>query len=107
MHGCVWRAGSAAIAIAFCTLPAGALAAARMIPLAQMVQLAQNASDPARATAAPSQPPAADAPAAAPPNSPEQIKKAQIELRRLQCLKSRIDGKLGDQTPHAHKKICA
>src|SRR5258708_8596763 len=101
MHGCVWRAGSAAIAIAFCTLPAGALAAARMIPLAQMVQLAQNASDPARATAAPSQPPAADAPAAPPANSPAQIKKAQIQLRRLACLTGPIPGQPGRPTRQA------
>jgi peptidoglycan hydrolase-like protein with peptidoglycan-binding domain len=86
MHGWVWRVGSAAIAISFCTLPAGAVAASRM------VQLAQNVSD---------------APAALPANSPEQIRKAQIELRRLDCLNGRIDGKLGDQTRQAVKKFWA
>src|SRR5260221_2873182 len=108
MHGCVWRAGSAAIVFSLFTLPVSAVAADRWsqptqaAPLAQMVQLAQNASDRVRATAAPSQPPAA-----APANSPEQIKKAQIELRRLECLTGRIDGKLGDQTRQALKKFWA
>ena len=81
MHGCVWRAGVAAIAISLFTLPAGAGAAE------------------------PSQSPVADAPAAAPANSREQIRKAQTELRRLDCLKGRIDGKLGDQTRQAMKKF--
>jgi peptidoglycan hydrolase-like protein with peptidoglycan-binding domain len=40
-------------------------------------------------------------------NSPKQIRKAQIELRRLECLKGRIDGKLGDQTREAVKKFWA
>jgi peptidoglycan hydrolase-like protein with peptidoglycan-binding domain len=101
MHGGVWRAGSVAIAISLCTLPAGATAAGRM------VQLAQNASDPARGAAEPGQSPVADAPAALPANSPEQIKKAQTELRRLECLKGRIDGKLGEQTRQAVKKFWA
>jgi hypothetical protein len=39
MHGSVWRAGSAAIAISLCSLPAGAAGASRI------VQFAQNASD--------------------------------------------------------------
>jgi peptidoglycan hydrolase-like protein with peptidoglycan-binding domain len=97
MHGCVWRAGSAAIAVLLCTLPAGAVAAGRM------VQFAQNASDAGRGATEPS--PSPDAPAALPANSPEQIRKAQIELRRLDCLKGRIDGKLGDQTRQAVKKF--
>jgi peptidoglycan hydrolase-like protein with peptidoglycan-binding domain len=42
-----------------------------------------------------------------PANSPEQIKKAQVELRRLDCLKGRIDGRLGDQTREAVKKFWA
>ncbi len=99
MHGCVWRAGSAAIAISLCTLPAGAAAAGRM------VQLAQNVFDAGRGATEPSRPPVADAPAALPANSPEQIRKAQTELRRLDCLKGRIDGKLGDQTRQAVKKF--
>jgi len=101
MHGCVWRAGSAAIAISLCTLPAGAVATGRM------VQFAQNVSDGARGATEPSQPPAADAPAALPANAPEQIRRAQTELRRLDCLKGRIDGKLGDQTRQAVKKFWA
>jgi peptidoglycan hydrolase-like protein with peptidoglycan-binding domain len=91
MHGCVWWVGSAAIAISLCTLPAGAVATDRT------VQLAQNVSGA----------PVADAPAALPANSPEQIRKAQTELRRLDCLKGRIDGKLGDQTRQAVKKFWA
>jgi peptidoglycan hydrolase-like protein with peptidoglycan-binding domain len=101
MHGCVWRAGSAAIAISLCALPVGAVAKGRM------VELAQNVSDPPRGVTEPSQSPVADAPAAAPANSPEQIRKAQTELRRLECFKGRIDGKLGDQTRQAVKKFWA
>ena len=99
MHGCVWRAGSAAIAILLCTLPAGAVAAGRM------VQFAQNASDAGRGATEPGQSP--DVPAALPANSPEQIRKAQTELRRLDCLTGRIDGRLGDQTRQAVKKFWA
>jgi peptidoglycan hydrolase-like protein with peptidoglycan-binding domain len=99
MHGCDWRAGSAAIAILLCTLPAGAVAAGRM------VQFAQNASDAGRGATEPS--PSPDAPAALPANSPEQIRKAQTELRRLDCLTGRIDGRLGDQTRQAVKKFWA
>jgi peptidoglycan hydrolase-like protein with peptidoglycan-binding domain len=86
MHGWVWRVGSAAIAVWLCALPVGAVAAGRM------VQLAQNVPD---------------APAVLRANSPEQIRKAQIELRRLECLNGRIDGKLGDQTRQAVKKFWA
>jgi peptidoglycan hydrolase-like protein with peptidoglycan-binding domain len=98
MHG--WRAGSAAIAISLCTLPAGAVAAGRLI------ELAQNVPDPGRAATEPSRSPAAEA-AASPANSPEQIRKAQTELRRLDCLKGRIDGKLGEQTRQAVKSFWA
>ena len=38
-------------------------------------------------------------------NSPEQIRKAQIELQRLDCLRGRIDGKLGKQTRQAMVKF--
>jgi peptidoglycan hydrolase-like protein with peptidoglycan-binding domain len=86
MQGCAWRVGSVAIAVLLCTVSAGAVAGGHM------VRIAQNASD---------------APAASPANSPEQIKKAQTELRRLDCLKGRIDGKLGDQTREAVKKFWA
>jgi peptidoglycan hydrolase-like protein with peptidoglycan-binding domain len=99
MHGCVWRAGSAAIAILLCTLPAGAVAAGRM------VHFAQNASDAGRGATEPGQSP--DVPVALPANSPEQIRKAQTELRRLDCLTGRIDGRLGDQTRQAVKKFWA
>jgi peptidoglycan hydrolase-like protein with peptidoglycan-binding domain len=101
MHGCVWRAGSVATAISLCTLPADAVAVGRM------VQFAQNVSDAGRGTTEPSQSPVADGPAALPANSPEQIRKAQTELRRLDCLEGRIDGKLGDQTRQAVKKFWA
>lgn len=101
MHGCVWRAGLAAIAVLLCTPCADASAAGRM------VRLAQNASDAGRETFEPSQSAAPDAPAAVRANSPEQIRKAQTELRRLDCLKGRIDGKLGTQTRQAVKKFWA
>jgi hypothetical protein len=97
MYGCFGRAGVAAIAISVCTLPAGAVTSGRM------VQLAQNASEGGRGAIEPSQAPAASAPA----NSPEQIRKAQVELRRLDCLKGRIDGRLGDQTREALRKFWA
>jgi len=38
-------------------------------------------------------------------NSPEQIRKAQIELQRLDCLRGRVDGKLGDRTRQAVRKF--
>jgi len=91
MHGWVWRAGSAAMAIWLWVPPAGAVAAGGMLRFAQ--------------ASAPSQPPVAGAPAALPANLPEQIRKAQTELRRLDCLTGRIDGKLGDQTRQAVKKF--
>jgi peptidoglycan hydrolase-like protein with peptidoglycan-binding domain len=73
MHGCVWRAVWAAIAISLCALPSAAVAASRM-------------ADPFA-------------------NSPEQIRKAQIELQRLDCLRGPVDGKLGNQTRQAVKKF--
>jgi peptidoglycan hydrolase-like protein with peptidoglycan-binding domain len=100
MQGCIWRAGSVAIAVAFYTLPAGAADA-------NAIRFAQNASDPSRAVAEPSQPPAADAPATLPGNSREQVRKAQVELRRLDCFQGKTDGKLGDQTRQAVKKFWA
>jgi hypothetical protein len=87
MRGWVWRIGSAAVAIWLCGLT-GAVHAERI------VRLAQNAPDAGQA---------ADAPALA--NTPEQIRKAQTELRRLDCLKGRIDGKLGDKTRQAVKSF--
>jgi peptidoglycan hydrolase-like protein with peptidoglycan-binding domain len=75
----VWRAAAAAIAVSLCP-PSGAVAGGRPIVLAQN---------------------APDAPTAAPANTPEQIRKAQIELRRLECLKGRVDGKLGERTREA------
>jgi peptidoglycan hydrolase-like protein with peptidoglycan-binding domain len=42
-----------------------------------------------------------------PANLPEQIRRAQAELRRLDCLKGRIDGRLGDQTREAVQKFWA
>jgi peptidoglycan hydrolase-like protein with peptidoglycan-binding domain len=90
MHGCVWRAGSVAMAIWLWAPAAGAVAAGD-------TRFAQ--------ASAPGQPPVAGAPAALPANLPEQIRKAQTELRRLDCLTGRIDGKLGDQTRQAVKKF--
>jgi peptidoglycan hydrolase-like protein with peptidoglycan-binding domain len=94
-------AGLAAIAISLSTLPAGAAGTSRLL------QFAQTVSDTAQGATAASQPPASDASAALPANSPEQIRKAQTELRRLDCLKGRIDGKLGDQTRQAVKRFWA
>jgi hypothetical protein len=86
MYGCARWIGSAAIAIA-CALPAGAIATPPTI------QLVQNAPDVVRDGAS------------QPANSPEQIKKAQTELKRLDCLKGRVDGKLGKQTRQAVKSF--
>ena len=95
------RAASAAIAMAMaqCALPACAVGTSRT------VQFAQNASDAGRGAVEPSQPQVADTPAALRANAPGQIRKAQTELRRLECLKGRIDGKLGDQTRQAVKRF--
>src|SRR5215831_11043504 len=101
MNGCVWRVGSAAIAISLCTLPAGAVAKGGV------AEFAQNISDAGRGATESSQSSVADVPAALPANSPEQIRKAQTELRRLDCLNGRIDGRLGDQTREAVKKFWA
>jgi len=101
MRGYAWRAGSVAIAVVLYALPAGAL------DMSRAVQLAQNVSDAGRGAAGPSQQPAANAPSASPANSREQIRKAQIELRRLDCFQGRADGKLGDQTRQAVKKFWA
>jgi peptidoglycan hydrolase-like protein with peptidoglycan-binding domain len=38
-------------------------------------------------------------------NSPEQIRKAQTELQRLDCLRGPVDGKLGNQTRQAVRKF--
>src|SRR5438093_13519997 len=38
-------------------------------------------------------------------NSAEQIRKAQAELQRLDCLRGRVDGKLGSQTRQAGRKF--
>jgi len=74
----IWRAGSVALAIWLLTVG---------------VVLAQSAPEPTSL-------PATEAPA----NSSEQIRKAQAELLRLECLKSRPDGKLGEKTRAALKK---
>ena len=89
------KAGLAAIAISL-----GALSADR-IAGAYTRHFAQNVIDAANGPAPPAS--AAGAPASELANSPEQIRRAQIELRRLDCLKGRIDGKLGDQTREAVK----
>ena len=89
----------ATIAISLGTLSADAVAGDRLS------RYAQNGID-----AAPVLMPsasAAGAPASVPANSPEQIRRAQTELRRLDCLKGRIDGKLGDQTREAVRKFWA
>jgi peptidoglycan hydrolase-like protein with peptidoglycan-binding domain len=98
MHGRARRSRLAVIAISLCTLPAGTVATGR---------IAQNASEAGQGATEPIQAAMTDAPAALPANSPEQIRKAQAELRRLDCLKGRIDGRLGDQTRQAVKKFRA
>jgi peptidoglycan hydrolase-like protein with peptidoglycan-binding domain len=65
--------------------------------MTRMVQSAQSIPDADRGAASPP----------TPANSPAQIKKAQTELRRLDCLNGRIDGKLGEQTRQAVKKFWA
>jgi len=92
MHGCIWRAGWAAIVIALCGLASGAVAAGRLHEFAQNVSNAGGGDT---------------EPAVLPANSPEQIRKAQTELKRLDCLKGRIDGKLGDRTRQAVRKFRA
>jgi hypothetical protein len=85
----VWHAGLATIAISLGALPADA----------------QNAIGAPEASTRPAS--VAAAPALVPANSPEQIRRAQTELRRLDCLKGRINGKLNDQTREAVKKFWA
>jgi peptidoglycan hydrolase-like protein with peptidoglycan-binding domain len=99
MHGCGWCAGSAAIVISLCILPADAVAPGRI------VQFAQDLPDAGREAAEPGQSSLPGAPPALRANSPEQIRKAQTELRRLDCFQGRIDGKLGEQTRQAVKKF--
>jgi len=101
MHGGVLRVGSAAIAIALCTLSTGAVAAGRM------VEFAQNVSGAGGGDSVPRQPSAAATPAALRANTSEQIRKAQTELKRLDCLKGRIDGRLSDRTRQAVRKFWA
>src|SRR5262249_57010395 len=70
MNGCVWRAGSVAMAVVLYALQAGAVDTIRA------VEFAQNASEAGRVTNEPSQAPAARVPAASPAQSPRPIKKA-------------------------------
>jgi hypothetical protein len=44
-------------------------------------------------------------PSALPANSRQQIRKAQVELRRLDCFQGKTDGKLRDQTRQAVKDL--
>jgi hypothetical protein len=96
MHRSAFRATWAVMAILLAMPPAGALAPGRMI------ELAQNAPEAARGAAEPNQP----APSV-PVNTPDQIRRAQVELKRLDCLAGRIDGRLGNQTREAVKKFWA
>jgi peptidoglycan hydrolase-like protein with peptidoglycan-binding domain len=92
----VWRAGLAVIAISLGPLSADADSGDRK------PHVAQAAID------APSRPaPVTGAPTSVPANSPEQIRRAQTELRRLDCLQGRIDGKFGGHTREAVKKFWA
>jgi hypothetical protein len=96
MPGQVLRIGSVAIAISLWASVADAAAPSRI------GQLAQNAPDAGQEAAGP--PGAVDTPAGL-ANTPKQIKKAQAELKRLDCLKGRIDGELGASTRDALKKF--
>jgi len=98
MQGSVSRIGSVAMALWSWLLPADAAAPSRI------AQFAQNAPDAGQGAAGQSQPAAAEAPALL-ANTPEQVKKAQAELKRLDCLNGRIDGKLGASTRDALKKF--
>ena len=86
MHAAICLAGSVAIAASLWAAPAYALATGRLIAYVE------NAPRPAEASVKPAAPRA---------NSPEQIRKAQTELKRLDCLKGRIDGNLGPRTRKA------
>jgi peptidoglycan hydrolase-like protein with peptidoglycan-binding domain len=99
MHGCIWRTGSLAVAIALSAPPA-----AGAFDTSRAVEFAQNVPVPDRAAGEPSQP-VADALSVSHANTPGQIRRAQIELRRLDCFQGRADGKLGDQTRQAVKKF--
>jgi hypothetical protein len=99
MYRCVWLAGLVVTAISLGTFPADAAAAECICRLAQNTVVAAEA--PARPASV------AGAHASVPANLPEKIRRAQTELRRLDCLKGRIDGKLGDQTREAVKKFWA
>jgi peptidoglycan hydrolase-like protein with peptidoglycan-binding domain len=101
MHGGVRRAAWAAIVIALCGPAGGAVAAGRLD------ELAQNVSNGGGGDTEQGRSPAAGTPAASPANSPEQIRQAQTELKRLDCLKGRIDGKLGERTREAVRKFWA
>jgi hypothetical protein len=100
MHDCIWRTGPLAIAIALSAPPAGAFGKSGA------VEFAQNVPAQDRAAGEPSQP-LANALSVLRANSPEQIRRAQIELRRLDCFQGRADGKLGDQTRQAVNKFWA
>jgi peptidoglycan hydrolase-like protein with peptidoglycan-binding domain len=95
----VWRAGLALIAILPGAISAAAVAGDRLS------RYAQNAIDVAGVPTRPAS--VAGAPVSTPANSPEQIRRAQTELKRLDCLTGRIDGKLDDRTREAMKKFWA
>jgi len=79
-----------------------------MLPAdAVVAEFAQNVPVAGGGAAEPDRSSVAEAAAVLRANSPEQIRKAQTELRRLDCLNGRIDGKLGDQTRQAVKRFWA
>jgi peptidoglycan hydrolase-like protein with peptidoglycan-binding domain len=75
---------SVVAAILLCTLAAD--------PMLALAQTAPEADQGSPASAA---------------NSPELVKRAQLELKRLDCLNGRLDGKLGNATRAAIKKFWA
>jgi peptidoglycan hydrolase-like protein with peptidoglycan-binding domain len=98
MHRRVWHAVLATLAISPGAFPPDAAAGDRTRYFAQTLDVAEAPTRPASVAAAP---------ALVPANSPEQIRRAQTELRRLDCLKGRISGKLNDQTREAVRKFWA
>jgi peptidoglycan hydrolase-like protein with peptidoglycan-binding domain len=74
---------------------------------AVVAEFAQDVPVAGRGAAEPGRSPVAEAAAVLRANTPEQIRKAQGELRRLDCFNGRIDGKLGDHTRQAVKRFWA
>ena len=90
MIGCVsqvgWAAAIAAMAMSLCAGTASAGARDHT------VRFVQTHSETSRDLATTGQAQSSEVPTELGFNSPEQIRKAQIELQRMDCLKGRVDG---------------